>query len=279
MSVPRRLAALLPLLGLALAATAADAPQRNPQPTDDPAASVIWQKARASLFDKRAIAPAPEGLLTLEAPVRAIDAAVVPVAIRTQVPPNAGWTISKLYLLIDANPSPISGIFSFGPDSGKAEVQTRVRVDGYSFVRAVAETSDGRLFMTHRFVKASGGCSAPPGSDPKAALATMGQMRLTTLGDASGKAPVQAQLAIQHPNHTGLVMDQLTREYTPAHFVRKVDVTSGGKPVFSADVDFSMSENPNFRFWFLPSGGELQVTVVDSRERTYSTRLQPKTAP
>lgn len=33
-----------------------------------------------------------------------------------------------------------------------------------------------------------------------------------------------------------------------------------------------MSENPNFRFWLQPSagGGELQVAVVDSRERSYS---------
>jgi sulfur-oxidizing protein SoxY len=264
------------------AAWAAAPPQRNPQPTDDPAANPIWQKARASLFDKRPIAPAPEGLLTLEAPVRAIDAAVVPVAIRTRLPAGAGYSISKLYLFIDANPSPISAIFAFGPASGPADVETRVRVDGYSFVRAVAETSDGRLFMTHRFVKASGGCSAPPGSDPKAALATMGQMRLaTTQGDATGQQPVQVQLAIQHPNHTGLAMDQLTREFTPSHFVRKVDVTYGGKPVFSADVDFSMSENPNFRFWFVPAagGGELQAQVVDSRDRNYSTKLAPKTAP
>jgi sulfur-oxidizing protein SoxY len=49
--------------------------------------------------------------------------------------------------------------------------------------------------------------------------------------------------------------------------VRKVDVTYGGKPVFSADVDFSMSENPNFRFWFLPQGaGELRANVVDSHD-------------
>ncbi len=268
------------LLCLSLAASAATPTDRNPQPTDDPAANPIWQKARASLFDKRPIAAAPAGLLTLEAPVRAVDAAVVPVAIRTKLPEGAGYTISKLYLFIDANPSPISGIFAFAPESGRAEVQTRVRIDGYSFVRAVAETSDGRLFMTHRFVKASGGCSAPPGSDPAAALASMGKMSVMTDGDLSGKQPVQVQLAIQHPNHTGLAMDQLTRQFTPAHYVRKVDVSYGGKPVFSADVDFSMSENPNFRFFFVPTaGGELQVKVVDSQDKSYAIKHSPRTAP
>ena len=52
------------------------------QPTDDPAASVIWKKVRASLFQDRVIASAPAGLLSLEVPTRAIDAALVPIAIR-----------------------------------------------------------------------------------------------------------------------------------------------------------------------------------------------------
>lgn len=274
----RSLTALL--LCAPLAAFAATPPDRSPQPTDDPDASPIWLKARASLFDKRPIAPAPEGLLVLEAPVRATDAAVVPVAIRTKLPANAGYTISKLYLLIDSNPSPISGIFSFGPASGRAELETRVRIDGYSFVRAIAETSDGKLFMTQRFVKASGGCSAPPGGDPAAALASMGKMSVITEGDVNGKAPVLAQVVIQHPNHTGLAMDQVSRQFTPAHYVRKVDVSHGGKPVFSADVDFSMSENPNFRFYFVPTaGGELQVKVVDSQERSYTAKPSPRSAP
>lgn len=43
---------------------------------------------------------------------------------------------------------------------------TRVRVDDYSYVRAVAETADGKLHMVKAFVKASGGCSAPPSRTP-----------------------------------------------------------------------------------------------------------------
>lgn len=255
-------------LFVALLATAAGpAWAANLQPTDDPAASPVWQKVRASLFEGRSIAPASADMLVLEAPARAIDAAVVPIAIRTKFPQTAGSHVSKLYLIIDANPSPISGIFSFTPESGRAEIETRVRVDAYSHVRAIAELSDGRLYGTTRFVKASGGCSAAPGSDAKAALATLGQMRFRVEGDIKGGTPVLAQLMIDHPNHSGLAMDQYTRQFTPAHYVRKIDVTYAGKPVFSADVDFSMSENPNFRFWFQPQGGgELRAAVVDSNE-------------
>lgn len=261
----RRLCAWLIAAALALPAAAATL-----QPGDDPEASPIWLKVRSSLFEGRRIAPAPAGLLTLEAPARAIDAAVVPIAIRARWPHEASRYVSRLYLIIDANPSPISAIFQFTPDSGRADIETRVRVDDYSHVRAIAETSDGQLFMTTRFVKASGGCSAPAGTDTAAAQAALGQMRFRVEGDLKGTQPVRAQLLIDHPNHSGLAMDQATRQYTPAHYVRKVEVSVAGRPVLSADVDFSMSENPNFRFYFLPQGGgELRATVVDSQDRRF----------
>lgn len=262
-ALPRLLiAALAPLL-LALPVAAATL-----QPEDDPAASPVWQKVRASLFENRPIQPAAPELLRLEAPARAIDAAVVPIAIRTRVPAGSSAWISKLYLIIDANPSPISGIFSFTPESGRADIETRVRVDAYTHMRAIAETSDGKLHMVTRFVKASGGCSAPAGTDAAAAQASLGRIHFRVEGDLKGREPVLAQLAIEHPNHSGLAMDQATRQYTPAHYVRKIDVSYAGKPVLSADLDFSMSENPNFRFYFVPQagGGDLRATVIDSKD-------------
>lgn len=249
------------------------------QPTDDPARSEVWLKVKASLFGGRAIVPAPAGLLVLEAPARAIDAAVVPMAIRARVS-EPGRRVERLYLVIDANPSPVSAIFQLSAQSGRAEVETRVRVDAYSWVRAIAELDDGRLYGVTRFVKASGGCSAPAGSDARAALATLGQMRFRVDGRLDGRDPVLVTLAIQHPNHSGLAMDQSTRQFTPAHYVRKVDVSYGGQPLFSADVDFSMSENPNFRFWLQPKagGGTLRAAMVDSQERAFATDAVAETA-
>ncbi len=241
-------------------------------PTDNPETIPIWLKVRASLFEQRPILPAPAGMLTLEVPARAIGAAVVPLAIRTRWPHTPERYVSRLYLFIDANPSPVSAIFQFTPASGRAEIETRVRVDAYSYVRVVAEMNDGRLYASTRFVKASGGCSAPAGSDAAAAAAKMGQMRFRIDSKLHSNEPVQAQLVIEHPNHSGLAMDQLSRQFTPAHYVRKVDVRYRGQPVFSADVDFSISENPNFRFYFLPdaTGGELSATVLDSQERSFT---------
>lgn len=241
---------------------------------DNPDASENWIKVRNSLFTDRRIETASDDVLTLDAPQRAEDAAVVPVAIRSQLAASDKRHIARLYLIIDNNPSPIAAIFDFAPASGRADIETRVRVDEYSHVRAVAELADGRLMMATRFVKASGGCSAPPGKDPQAAAASLGRMRLNVDGTVRRGESVLAQLMISHPNSSGMAMDQATRQYTPAHYVRRVAVTYAGEPVLTADLDFAISENPNFRFWFVPRGdGELKAEVLDTRELRFESSL------
>lgn len=241
---------------------------------DNPEGSAIWQKVRASLFENRPIANVGDDVLVLDAPVRAEDAAVVPIAMRSRLPQTAASHVAKLTLVIDNNPSPISAIFSFTPHSGRADIETRVRVDEYTFVRAIAETSDGRLLMRTRFVKASGGCSAPPGKDPQAALAALGKIRLRVDGDVVLNQPTLVQLMISHPNDSGMVMDQLTRQFTPRRYVRSVNVAYDGQPVLAADLDFSISENPNLRFYFVPRApGRLTAEVVDSNQAAWKSSL------
>ena len=241
---------------------------------ENPEASPIWQKVRASLFENRPITNVGDDTLALDAPTRAEDAAVVPIAMRAKLPHTAASHVAKLYLVIDSNPSPISAIFSFTPQSGRADIETRVRVDEYSFVRAIAETNDGRLLMRTRFVKASGGCSAPPGKDPAAALASLGKLRLRIDGEIVLNKPTLVQLMISHPNDSGMVMDQLTRQFTPRRFVRTVNVFYAEQPVLSADLDFSISENPNLRFYFVPQApGRLTAEVVDSNQAAWKGSL------
>lgn len=242
---------------------------------DNPEDSPIWQKVRASLFQSRPIITTGEAVISLDAPVRAEDAAIVPIAIKTRFPQTPARYIDKVYLIIDNNPSPIAAIFQFTSLSGQADIETRVRIDEYTHVRAIAETNDGQLHMTTRFVKASGGCSAPPGKDPQAALANLGRMKFRVEGDTASNRPVLAQLMISHPNNSGLAMDQVSRLFTPAHFVRQVRITYDGQLVMSADVDFSISENPNFRFYFLSHGdGELKAELLDSKDMRFETTLK-----
>ena len=73
-------------------------------------------------------------------------------------------------------PHPSPRVFHFSLDSGTATISTRVRVDSYTNVRAIAELNDGSLHMAVQFVKAAGGCSAPALKDKEKAFATFGKM-------------------------------------------------------------------------------------------------------
>jgi len=239
-----------------------------------PEASPVWEKLRADLFPGMPIGTG-DNVIVLESPKRAEDAAVVPIAIRAQFPQADNRSIVKLWLIIDNNPSPIAAIFSFTQSSGRADIETRVRVEQYTAIRAIALTNDGALHMAANSIKASGGCSAPSSKDAAAALATLGRMRLRVDEPLAAGQPALVQLMISHPNDSGLAMDQLTRTYAPPHFVRSIDVRYGSKLVLSADVDFSISENPNFRFYFVPgSDDELDARAVDNQDLEFATSLK-----
>ncbi|MGZ8966117.1 quinoprotein dehydrogenase-associated SoxYZ-like carrier, partial [Methylomagnum sp.] len=196
-----------------------------------------------------------------------------------KIPQAKDRYIKNVTLVIDNNPVPFSASFDFTPDSGKADVAMRVRVNAYTNIRAVAETNDGKLYMSKAFVKASGGCSAPIGTDLEAAMARMGKMKFKFDGDKAtlGQAnPVQ--LLISHPNITGLQMDQISRLVKPAHFVDEVKVSFDGKPVMTAKTDIAISADPNFRFFFVPDkAGELKAEIKDNlgNKFTSSQTVQP----
>lgn len=233
-----------------------------------------WQMLRKSLFPNRTISEDAAAIIELDTPGRAADAAVVPIAFRTRFVQTPAEYIKKVYLIIDRNPSPLGATFTFTPDSGRAEIETRVRIEEYTHARAIAEMNDGRLFMSTRFVKASGGCSAPAGKDLQAALANAGRMKLRIESDVVLGQPTLAQLSISHPNVSGLGIDQVSRLAPPPHFVRSIEVAYAGKPVLSADVDFTISENPNLRFYFVPkAAGQLTVSVVDSHDAKFEKSL------
>jgi sulfur-oxidizing protein SoxY len=240
------------------------------QPDDDPNKNERWLDFKAGTFKDRTIDPNGDAVIKLDAPARAADAAVVPIAINAQFPQTSAHYIKRVYLFIDENPEPYAGSFDFTPESGLATLETRVRVEDYTFMRVVAETNDGHLYSAVRFVKASGGCSAPADKDDASEERAAGQVRLQAQGQAVTGKPELVQLMIRHPNRTGMAMNQITRNYATAYFIRKVTITYADKPVMTANVNFSISENPNFRFYFIPAGsGELKAHVEDTKNKSF----------
>lgn len=253
---------VLPLALVALSMTAARA--------DDPD---LWPDLRSQIFGKVDIAE-EDGVVSLEAPVRAEDAALVPMTIK--LAPATAATVKKVTFIIDQNPSPVVATFAFGDAAGEGErhITTRVRVDRYTFVRAIAETADGRLHMAAKFVKASGGCSAPASKDMEAALAGIGKMQISSTAPKAGVA--EAQVMIRHPNFTGLQMDEILRSFTPARFVQEMEVRRGGDLIFRMDGGISISENPHFRFTYAAKANSpIEVTAKDSEGAEFKGSYQP----
>ncbi|WP_375262982.1 quinoprotein dehydrogenase-associated SoxYZ-like carrier [Palleronia sp.] len=231
------------------------------------AASDAWSDIVNDVFNGRAMEQSD--VVKLETPYRAEDAATVPVTMHFAPPEGSDLRVERVTLVIDENPAPVAAVFELGADAGVTQIETRVRVQSYTNVHLVAELSDGSLHMTENFVKASGGCSAPMGKDPEAALANLGQMKLRQFDGEQGAHP-EAQLMIRHPNNSGLQMDQLTRYYIPAHFIHDLRVAQGNAPILTMEGGISLSEDPSIRFDFQPNGGAITVEAEDTEGNVFS---------
>lgn len=207
-------------------------------------ADTAWSYLKGDLFGDKEL-KADTDVVSLDAPSRAADPAVVPMTISLDPEKD----IRKVTLVIDENPSPVAATFDIAKGAGLTELSTRVRVNAYTDVHVVAEDGAGNLYVTKAFVKAAGGCAAPAAKDPEVAARQMGQMKLRTFGEVEGASDKrEAQLQIRHPNNSGLQKDQVTLLYIPAHFIDTIDVSRGGEKLFSMTGGISISEDPNFRF-------------------------------
>lgn len=228
----------------------------------------IWAGLKGDVFGERQII-SDTGLVRIEAPKRAQDAALVPVDIYID-PAKAPDGVKAVTLIIDVNPAPLAATFTLGKDAGVTHISTRVRVNDYSWLRAIAETGNGELHMTQTFVKASGGCSAPAVKNTDEAMASMGKMKLRQFPEPAMSQVQELQLMIRHPNNSGFQRDPITQYFIPAHFVQKLSISQDDKLILAMEGGISISEDPNFRFDFKANGaGEIEVEATDTDGKVF----------
>jgi sulfur-oxidizing protein SoxY len=94
-----------------------------------------------------ALAPAParaaNARVTLEVARLADNGHSVPIRVLVDSPMTAADHVKTITLVSERNPRPIMAVFHLGPRTGKAEVATRVRLNGSQRVTAIARLSDG----------------------------------------------------------------------------------------------------------------------------------------
>ena len=265
--MPIFLRTIVPLL-LAALCFAAPVTARAQGAAPDQPSEATWNNIKGDIFKDRPILDGA-GLVMLDAPRRAEDAAIVPIGMRVNFGGDDKRTLKSLTLVIDENPAPVAGIFTVGPHSGVTSISTRVRVDSYSYVRLVAELSDGKLYGVKTFVKASGGCSAPAAPNADATKSMLGQMKFRTFRPEASATP-EAQIMLRHPQNSGLQMDQLTRLYVPPFFIEDLKIWQGDELVVEMDGGIAISEDPNIRFNYAPNGaGNFRVEATDTSKHIF----------
>ena len=255
---------------LCIAGVLAAAPVARAEPVDP------WPGLVQDIFDSRPMRDGT-GIIAIEMPVRADDAALVPVTLRATLPPGDARHVKTITLVIDNNPAPMAARFVLGADAAVSDISTRVRVNNYTDVHAVAELSDGQLYMVKTYVKASGGCAAPAAKNADETKARIGQLRFRQFvraGDAGRDGPAsrsrEAQVMIGHPNNSGLQMDQVTQLYIPAFFVDAIKVTQDDSLVLAVEGGISISEDPNIRFTYTSNGArQIRVEAKDTEGHVF----------
>ncbi len=247
---------------------AAFAEEQNPLPT-------TWEKnVKQLLYDDDEEIKNGSKIMQLETPYRALDAAIVPITVKFSKNQTPNDFIKHLTIVVDENPSPVVGKFKFSPKAGNASLTTRIRIDKYTYVRAIAETNKGDKYMISNYVKAAGGCSAPSLADMDSVMARLGKMKMKFIETSESSNTInKAKFLISHPNFSGLQFNQLNRSEIPAHYINFVKIEQDGELILEVTPDISLSEDPSFTFNYMNTGGAILVEVNDSEGQSFSGKF------
>ncbi len=106
--------------------------------TDDPLAPLVR--------DLTGGAAPTAGRVGIDTPRLADNGYSVPIKISVDSPMTATDHVRSITLLSPRNPRPLIAKFVLGPTAGRAEVATRVRLNGSQTVLAIAQLSDGSFW-------------------------------------------------------------------------------------------------------------------------------------
>ena len=115
---------------------------RAQTPASDPAILAVTKGARLN-----------RGRVKMNLPVIADNGNAVPLKVSVDSPMTAMDHVKAIHLVSDRNPVRNMASFHLGPHSGRAELETRVRLAGSQNVTVIAEMSDGTFWMDRSHVQ------------------------------------------------------------------------------------------------------------------------------
>ncbi|HZF20588.1 MAG TPA: thiosulfate oxidation carrier protein SoxY [Burkholderiales bacterium] len=92
-------------------------------------------------------APMRKGRVHLELPAIAENGHSVGMTVKVDSPMSEADHVRRIELIADKNPVPRVATFVLGPLNGRAEVESRLRLNGTQRVTAIAQLSDGSFWF------------------------------------------------------------------------------------------------------------------------------------
>lgn len=124
-----------------------------------PAARAGLPEVQAAMDEILGDRTAEEGRISLDLPEIAENGNTVPLSVEVESPMTADDHVTAVHIFSEGNPLPNVASMKFTPRSGDAVASTRIRLAKTQKIHALAEMSDGSVFMATREVKVTiGGC-------------------------------------------------------------------------------------------------------------------------
>ncbi|HZV97439.1 MAG TPA: quinoprotein dehydrogenase-associated SoxYZ-like carrier [Methylophilaceae bacterium] len=239
------------------------------------ASDKLWPVVKEAFFANRVIEEA--SFIKLSGPRRAESGAQVPVTLTIDKPQSDADPIKNVYIIVDANPIQLAATYHLAELLGKLQLSTRIRMETDSYVRAIGETADGKLYMSAIQIRAAGGCGGTVDADDAAVRAAAGKIKLNVESPVKYGEATPATFIIRHPMRTGLQRDLVSQGFVPAFYINKASFTYNNKPVMNVDFGVGTSEDPYLRFDFVPDApGMLEVKASDNEGGSFSHQVELK---
>ena len=220
------------------------------------AAACAWPPpARASTSVDAAVDKLLAGREPVEAPFLMIDlpssfdyGTTIPLAVTVDSPMTETEHVQRVSVFAEGNPFPEVARVDFTPANGRASASTRIRLnEGTQEVVAVAELSDGRVWLARRSTKvAISGCAAESGVTEGYGMPPP-EPRVKLPATARRDEIIEISTMISHWMETGLRIDSAGRPI-PRRIINRMVCARDGEPIFAADLTPAIAANAYLSF-------------------------------
>jgi sulfur-oxidizing protein SoxY len=213
------------------------------------AAATTVKEALEKLLSGRASVESAR--VRLELPERFDYGNTVPLAFSVDSPMTAADYVRRVDVFAEGNPFPEVATFHFTPDSGRASVSTRIRLnEGEQDVVAAAELSDGSAWVGRRAVQVSiSGCNAEAGVAVAYPM-PIPKPRLNVPAEVGRDEIVEIKTMISHRMETGLRADAQGNPI-PRRIINRMTCSWGNALIFAADLSPAIAANAYLSFYML----------------------------